>query len=97
MPTGRSSTTAWSWWDDLDNGADLSSLVGSLNDEDDVWSDYRTHYNDEDRSSGSNPVPGPQISRLNIPGAHQLGNRRTQRLRPGRRLRSRSSDPRAAR
>jgi len=33
-------------WDDLDNGADLSSLVGNLNDEDDVWSDYRTHYND---------------------------------------------------
>lgn len=42
-------------WDDLDNGADLPSLVGNLNDQDDVWSDYRTHYSDADRSSGSNP------------------------------------------
>lgn len=41
-------------WEDLDNGADLPCLVGNLND-DDVWSDYRTHYNEQDRSSGINP------------------------------------------
>ncbi len=41
--------------DGLDNGADVSALVRNLNDEDDVWSDYRTYYNDNDRTSGSNP------------------------------------------
>jgi len=63
-------------WDGLDNGADLSSLVANLSDLDDVWSDYRTHYNDAEPLVGQQPVPGPQTSGLDHPGAHQLGNRR---------------------
>lgn len=40
----------WALWD---------GLVGNLNDEDDVWSDHQTHYNEADRSTVQQPVRGP--------------------------------------
>lgn len=42
-------------WDELDNGADVSVLIGNLDDDRGDWSVHRTYATSEARASGVNP------------------------------------------